>query len=186
MENILSNLETYGYIALFLYSLTGGFVGLMTAAAYSTVSDMNIIYIILIAFIANLISDIVIFYLARTHKKEVILYMKKYKKEVTLSRLLLKKYGTKVIFIQKYIQGVRTLIPIIFGISDYNFRKFIVYNIFASLIWSITIGFGSFKLGSLIEPYLNYIIEKPYFLAIFGAIIIGSTFLIFKFILRKR
>ncbi|HHH72356.1 MAG TPA: DedA family protein, partial [Sulfuricurvum sp.] len=31
MEDMFSNLATYGYIALFLYSLGGGFVGLMAA-----------------------------------------------------------------------------------------------------------------------------------------------------------
>jgi len=42
MEETFSNLETYGYIGLFLYSLGGGFVALLGAGVLSFLGKMDL------------------------------------------------------------------------------------------------------------------------------------------------
>ena len=53
MEDTFSNLATYGYIGLFLYSLGGGFVALVGAGVLSYMGKMDIGTAIAVAFVAN-------------------------------------------------------------------------------------------------------------------------------------
>lgn len=65
MEETFSNLATYGYIGLFLYSLGGGFVALIGAGVLSFMGKMDLSLSIMIAFFANALGDVLLFYMAR-------------------------------------------------------------------------------------------------------------------------
>jgi len=54
----------------------------------------------------------------------------------------MRKYGVWAIFIQKFLYGIKTLVPISMGLSKYDFRKFGFYNIFASILFVVVIFFG--------------------------------------------
>ena len=157
MESII---QDWGYLALFLYSFGGGMLGLAVAGFFAFSGDLNIYYVIIVAFISNLLGDQFLFTIARNNKKYAKEIMQKHKRKIALSYLLIRKYGSLVVFIQKYLYGIKTLIPLAMGLSKYNNNKFFVYNILASLIWSLVIGGTSFMLGdvfvALIEEYKVY------------------------------
>ena len=62
MEETFSNLETYGYIGLFLYSLGGGFLALLGAGVLSYLGKMDLTTSIAIAFTANALGDVALRY----------------------------------------------------------------------------------------------------------------------------
>ncbi len=162
MEDILSNLQTYGYLVLFLYSFGGGFLALMGAGVLSYAGHMDLGISILVAFIANFIGDLVLFYMGRYNKKEVMGYMHKHKRKLALSHVLMKRHGSWVIFIQKYVYGIKTLIPLAIGITKYDLKKFAILNFFASLLWAVTIGFASFMAGEAIQHAYGFVAQRPY------------------------
>ena len=53
MDEMLSNLSTYGYIVLFLYSLGGGLVAIIGAGVLSFMGKMDLTTSIAIAFVAR-------------------------------------------------------------------------------------------------------------------------------------
>lgn len=162
MEDLLSNLSTYGYIALFVYSLGGGFVGLMGAGVLAYTGHMDLSIAIFVAFLANFIGDILLVYMGRYNKKDVMVYMHKHKRKLALSHILMRKHGSWVIFMQKYIYGVKTLIPLAIGLTKYDFRKFIILNLFASAIWAIVVGTVSYMAGEAIKSAYEVIAQRPY------------------------
>lgn len=162
MEDIFSSLTTYGYIALFLYSLGGGFVGLVAAAVLSYAGKMDITLSITIAFIANFIGDMLLFYMTRYQKGDMMNYLHKHRRKLALSHILMKKYGSWVIFIQKYIYGIKTLIPLAIGLTKYDMKKFGVLNLVASAVWALAVGLGSFASGSVIMAAVEVVSERPY------------------------
>lgn len=173
MEDILTNLQTYGYLVLFLYSFGGGFLALMGAGVLSYAGHMDLSLSILIAFIANFIGDVVLFYMGRYNKKDVMTYLHKHKRKLALSHILMKKHGSWVIFLQKYVYGIKTLIPLAIGITKYDFKKFVVLNFFASLIWAVSIGLASFMAGEAIQQAYGFIAERPYLAPIILVVMIG-------------
>ncbi len=162
MEDMLSNLETYGYVVLFLYSFGGGFVALMGAGVLSYTGHMDLMTSILVAFIANFIGDLVLVYMGRYNKKDVMAYMHKHKRKLALSHILMKRHGSWVIFMQKYVYGVKTLIPLAIGITKYDLKKFAILNFFASAIWALTIGIGSYMAGEAIRSAYDVVAQRPY------------------------
>ena len=133
MEDLIRDGGFIAYIALFLYSFGGGFVGLVIAGVLSYAGDLNIFLSMIIAGTSNFIGDQFLFYMARTNKTYANDVMKKYGRKVALAHVLMRRYGSSVVFIQKYIYGIKTLIPLAMGLTKYSFKKFTIYNGFAAI-----------------------------------------------------
>ena len=143
-------IRDWGYIALFLYSFGGGFVGLAIASVLSYSGDLNIYVCIIIAAISNFIGGQFLFFLARKNKNYAKDMIKKYGRKIALAHLLMKKYGSFVIFVQKYIYGIKTLVPLAMGITKYSAMKFTIFNAMAAILWACVIGYASFTAGEFI------------------------------------
>ena len=137
-------IKDWGYIALFLYSFGGGFIGLAIASVLSYSGDLNIYLSILIAGISNFIGGQFLFFLARKNKNYAKDMMRKHGRKIALTHLLMRKYGSFVIFIQKYIYGIKTLVPLAMGITKYSAIKFSILNAIAAFLWACVIGYASF------------------------------------------
>ncbi|MDD4856194.1 MAG: DedA family protein [Sulfuricurvum sp.] len=174
MDDMLNNLATYGYAVVFLYSLGGGFLALLGAGVLSFMGKMDITLSITIAFIANFIGDGLLFYMARYHKREMMEYLSKHKRKLAFSHLLLKRRGSSIIVIKKFIYGLKTLIPLAVGLSKYSFLKFSLYNALGAFIWAIVVGGLSYLFGgALIEGY-KMVSDKPY-LAPLTLLLVGGS-----------
>lgn len=143
-------IKEWGYIALFLYSFGGGFVGLVIAGVLSYAGDLNIYISILVAGTSNFLGDQFLFLLARKNKFFAKDIMKKYGRKIALAHLMMRKYGSFAILVQKYIYGIKTLIPLAMGITKYSYGKFTLFNFVATIIWSCIIGYLSYTAGELI------------------------------------
>jgi len=155
LEDILSSLSTYGYIILALYSFGGGMVALIGAGILSSIGKMDISTSIFVASLFNFIGDSVLFYLSQTNKKEVMGYMHKHKRKIAYTNLLMRKYGWLAVFLQKYIYGVKTLVPIVMGLTKYDFRKFVTLNLFASIVWGLVVGLVSFYFSTAVRAWMG-------------------------------
>jgi membrane protein DedA with SNARE-associated domain len=172
MEHMLSNIATYGYIGLFIYSLGGGFVALMAAAVLSYMGKMDLATSMAIAFSANVIGDNLLFYLARNQKAQIHTYLKKHRRKLALAHIKMKQYGSWIILIQKFIYGIKTLIPIAIGLTKYDLKKFTILNILSAVVWTLVVGFGSYLSGNAIVKLYDFVAAKPYI----AVIIVGTFF----------
>jgi len=186
MEDIFSSLSTYGYFILFFYSFGGGFFALLAAGVLSYTGDLNLYFSIIIAFLANMIGDGFLFWMARHQLGDLKKHFKKYSRQMALTRVLMKKYGSFVIFLQKYIYGVKTLVPIAMGFTKYDFKTFLFYNFFASAIWALIFGFAGYLSGEFFIALFNQLKEYPYLAPIFLLIIMSSIYFYFKILTRKK
>ncbi|WP_292656116.1 DedA family protein [Nitratifractor sp.] len=155
MEEILHNLALYGYIILAFYSFGGGMLALAGAGILSALGKMDIGLSILVATVANFVGDTFLFYLAQTNKKEVLKYLRKHRRKIAYTNLLMRKYGWMAVFLQKYIYGVKTLVPIVMGLSRYDFKKFVVLNFFASILWGLVVGLGSYYFSAAVRAWFG-------------------------------
>jgi membrane protein DedA with SNARE-associated domain len=175
MEELIKD---WGYIILFLYSFGGGFVALVVASVLSYSGDLNIYITLLVAGAANFIGDQFLFLVARNNKDYAKSMMKKYQRKVALSHLMMRKYGFLVIFLQKYIYGIKTLVPLAMGLTKYDTKKFIFFNFFATIVWTLVIGIVSYMLGEVILSYTQEF--KTY-----GIIIIVLILVLLSFLFKK-
>ena len=181
MEDIITSISTYGYIIIALYSFGGGFIALIGGAVLASMGELDLTYIIIIAGISNMFGDMFLFYIGKYQKRELSKYpfFIKHRRKMAYSKILIKKYAILSVFIQKYLYGIKTIIPIIFGITNYNFVKFAILNVFASILWAVSVGLGTFYSANVIREFFAESDISPIILPI---ILISVLFLIWKFL----
>lgn len=185
MEEILNNLTTYGYIILFFYSLGGGFFALAAAGVLASIGKMDLATSIAVAFVANFIGDQALLLFTRANRHQMMAYLRKHRRKLAYSHLLMKRYGTWVIFLQKYIYGVKTLVPIAIGLTRYDAMKFGILNFLAAALWAVTIGSVSYLGGKTVLTLLDRAKENPWVLPLVGGVIIVAIALFIARAVRK-
>jgi len=186
MEDTFSNLATYGYIGLFIYSLGGGFVALIGAGVLSYMGKMDLATSMAVAFSANVIGDIMLVYMARYQKSMMMESLKKHRRKLALSHVLMKKYGSWIVLIQKFVYGIKTLVPIAIGLTKYDMKKFIVLNIASSVVWVLAFGLGSFYFGAILSEFAKSISDKPWIAPIVLVVLGGSVWFYMESVTKKK
>jgi len=185
MEDTFSNLATYRYIGLFLYSLGGGFVGLIAAGVLSFMGKMDLTLSIAIAFSANALGDVLLFWLTRYQKGMMVEGLRKHRRKVALAHILMKKNGDWVIFIQKFIYGLKTIVPIAIAMTKYDFKKFAILNVFAAAIWALAFGLGSYYFGAVLSEFAMYISDNKWLAPVILLTIGGSVWFYMERVTKK-
>lgn len=186
MDEIFSKLETYGYIILFLYSLGGGFVALLGAGVLSYMGKMDLTTSLAVAFIANALGDVMLFYMARYQKSMMMEGLRKHRRKLALSHALMKKYGSWIILFQKFVYGIKTLIPIAIGLTKYDFKKFAVLNFFSAAVWTLVVGLGSYYSGAPLIKLAEIIGDKPWIAPLILVVFGGLLWLYMEKATKKR
>ncbi|WP_297442487.1 DedA family protein [Sulfurimonas sp.] len=186
MEDTLTNLATYGYIGLFIYSLGGGFVGLIAASVLSFMGKMDLSLSIGVAFAGNAIGDVLLFWLTRYQKGMMVENLRKHRRKVALAHVLMKKHGDWVIFIQKFIYGLKTIVPIAIALTKYDFKKFAILNLFAAAIWALAFGLSSYYFGAVLSKFAVYISENKWLAPLILLAIGGVVWLYLEKVTKKK
>ncbi len=185
MHELIDNLVTYGYIILFFYSLGGGFFALAAAGVLSSMGKMDLTVSVAVAFVSNFIGDMALLLFTRFNKHTMMEYLKKHRRKLAYSHILMKKYGAMVIFLQKYIYGVKTLVPIAIGLTRYDTAKFAVLNLLASALWAVVVGGASYLGGKTVLSLLESARQNPWVMPLIGILIVSALALVISRAVRK-
>jgi len=186
VEGIIDSLSTYGYIILFAYSLGGGMVAIIAAGILSYAGKMDLHTSIAVAFVANALGDSMLFYMSRYNKAQIMPYVKKHKRKLALSHVLMKKYGDKIIFFQKFVYGIKTLIPIGIGMTKYPILKFNILNIISAFLWAVILGYASYSAGETLSEASGYLSSHPWIAPLILFSLLGSIWYYFKVMTTKK
>ncbi len=175
-SNMIEIFKEYGYYILFGWSILEGESGLLMAGLLCHSGDMNLYLSIFIAGLGGFVGDQIYFAIGRYNKSYVLSRLVSQRRKFALAHILLKKYGWGIIFIQRYMYGLRTVIPISIGLTKYSARDFAIINLLSAWCWaSITIvpvwyfGDEILKLLSIAKEYwyITFLLIVSLFSAIF-------------------
>lgn len=172
--------ETWGYFILFVWSIMEGELGLIFAGIATHTGHLNIFLAIFVAGLGGFVGDQTYFYLGRFNKEKIQKKFKNQRRKFALAHLLLQKYGWGIIFIQRYMYGMRTIIPIAIGLTRYNALKFAIINLISAWIWATITIILAWIFGEQILELLKWFKHHPYLLLIFFVIFIGGVYYYFK------
>jgi len=186
LEGIIDSLSTYGYIILFAYSLGGGMVAIIAAGILSYAGKMDLTTSIAVAFVANALGDSMLFYMSRYNKSQIMPYVKKHKRKLALSHLLMKKHGDKIIFFQKFVYGIKTLIPIGIGMTKYPVLKFNILNVISAFLWAVILGYASYSAGETLSNASGYLSSHPWIIPLMLISLLGGIWYYFNVATKKK
>lgn len=191
MEHLfLEWLKEYGYIVLFFWSILEGELGLVMAGIMAHTGDMHLLIAIVVGAFGGFVGDQIYFYLGRFNKAAISKRFKTQRRKFAIAHLLLKKYGWPLIFVQRYMYGMRTVIPLAIGLTKYSARDFAIINFISALFWAAFAIILSYYFGEELLNLLAWIKQHWYFAIPFALAIIAIIASIFrrieKNILEKR
>ena len=181
-----SSLETWGYLAVAFFSFGGSLFIVAAAGVFSYMGHMDLTTAMVVAMVANFMGDNFLFYLGKYHKKDIRPYFAKHKRKIALATLIMRKYGVAAIFIQKFLYGVKTLVPISMALSKYDFKKFIFFNIFATIIFILTIGLSAYYASETIIAFFAVIQEKPWIAPVAMFAVLGTLWYAMTHFTKRR
>ena len=175
-ELFLSLMREYGYAILFLWSILEGESGLVMAGLFTHTGDMNLLTAIVVAGLGGFAGDQLYFYIGRFNKAYVHRKLKHQRRKLALAHLLLKRHGWPIIFMQRYLYGLRTVIPISIGLTGYSAKKFALINLCSALCWSSIIIIPVWYFGDEILGVIKYARAHWYFALPFIATLLGVAY----------
>ena len=179
--DLIKILESIGYLGLvsIIFAESGLLVGiflpgdsiLFTAGFLASQGFFNIWLLAPMTFVAAVAGDSVGY--AFGHKIGKRLFQKEdsiffHKKHLVRAQKFYEKHGGKTITIARFLPVVRTFAPIVAGMGDMQYKKFLAYNVLGAFLWAVCIPFAGYFLGSIIPG-----IDK-YLLPIIALIVIAS------------
>jgi membrane protein DedA with SNARE-associated domain len=167
-------MKEYGYIILFFWGMLEGEMGLVMAGLLTHTGDMNLFMAIFIAGLGGFAGDQVYFYIGRFNKKWVYRKLKNQRRKLALAHILLKKYGWPIIFVQRYMYGLRTVIPISIGLTRYSGKMFAFINLISAWFWAALTIIPTWYFGEQILIVIHWAKAHWYFALPFAALLAGG------------
>lgn len=190
-EKFIYLMKEYGYIILFAWSILEGELGLIMGGILSHTGDMWYPLAIFVAGLGGFAGDQIYFYIGRYNKKYIYKKLRKQRRKFAIAHILLKKHGWPIIFVQRYMYGLRTVIPMSIGITRYSAKKFAFINLLSAWVWAAITIVPAYILGEEILELLarakeHWYVAIPVALTFAGSILYTFNRIENKILRKKR
>jgi membrane-associated protein len=162
--------KTAGYVGLFgiVFAETGLFFGfflpgdslLFTAGILASQGFLDITLTCVILFVAALIGDNVGYTIGRhagprlfTRPKSLLFNPEHLKR----SHDFFERHGGKAVIIARFVPVVRTFSPVVSGLAQMNYLKFMFYSVVGALLWAVGLTLLGYWLGTTVPNVEHYI-----------------------------
>jgi membrane-associated protein len=152
-----------GYPALFaiVFTETGLLVGfflpgdslLISAGLVAATGALNIWWLNVVLIAAAIVGDSVGYAIGRrlgpalfTREKSLLFNPK----HVERTRRFYARHGAKTIVIARFVPIVRTFAPVVAGVGQMEYRRFLTYNVFGGVGWVVGMTWSGYLLGHAI------------------------------------
>ena len=147
-------------------------VVLLAVISGMAASTLSIFELVLIAYVASFLADILSFLLGTGISKSIdnLWPFNKYPNLLALGRSFVKRFGILGVFVGKFIGPIRPLLPLTAGSLGMNFKYFLTVEIFSSFLWALLYTVPGYYAGKSIldsQFNLNWLIA-----AIIGVIVL--------------
>ena len=188
-----SLLEAFGTLGLFaiVFAESGLLVGfflpgdslLFTAGLLASRGTLNLPLIMVGCAVAAIAGDQVGYLIGRRAGPAVFKRPESrffHQKNVERARAYFDKNGPRTIILARFVPVVRTFAPVVAGVGQMDYRKFVTYNIVGGVLWGSGVTAAGYALGEAIPD-----IDK-WLLPIIGVIVMVSFVPVALEVLRMR
>ena len=133
-------------------------VVLLAVISGMAASTLNVFELVLIAYVASFLADILSFLLGTSISKSIdkLWPFNKYPNLLVQGRSFVKRFGILGVFVGKFIGPIRPLLPLTAGSLGMNFKYFLTVEIFSSFLWALLYTIPGYYAGkSIIDSQFN-------------------------------
>jgi len=166
LEFILNLVKTNGYMGLFLWLWLGVLVFpvpnevIIMSVGYATSQALLHPFIAFFVVYLGIIASLTTYYIVgRLVGSPLLNYLKKKKrfsKTIDKSLKIMDKYHSLSLLFSYFLPGVRTFLPLLYGISLLSYKKFVLFAYSGALLWLLIAYSVGFLFGEHIDTILLY------------------------------
>ena len=151
LETIISQ---FGYPALVVGLLLEGETVLVLAAFMAHRGYLHLPLVILIGFLVTFASDQFFFWLGHTKGYQFLETRPGWRLNVEKAKSLLGRNTTLLFIGFRFMYGLRTVMPFVFGISKFDPKRFAFLNLIGAFLWALIFGIAGYAFGQIVEIIL--------------------------------
>lgn len=165
-------IETVGYLGIFaiVFAETGLLFGfflpgdslLFTAGILASQGIFKIIPLCFLLFIAAVTGDSVGYYIGHRfgrrlfHREDSIFF---HKDHLVTAQKFYEKHGGKTIILARFMPIIRTFAPVVAGIGNMEYSKFLAFNVVGGFLWAVGLPLAGYFLGKAIPDVDRYLLS---------------------------
>ena len=186
MNEAVTFLETYGYLAVLIGSIFEGEIMLFVAGilSHKQVLDLSFPIIFIAAALGALLGDNVWFFLARRHRAWVSVRMPNAYGRARAMFAVYEKRPRTFAAGMRFMYGFRTLVPLSMGLSHVPYRTFVLWNFLGALAWSGVITGAGYYAGAFLTELFGRLPLREVKMLIAIAALLGIAYLAHRLIER--
>ena len=132
---------------------------------------------VLIAVVGGIFGDVLGYYMGRFGKKFFTTHGKILKAaHIQTGTQFFERHGTKSVFIGRFINITRPVVPIVAGLVDMDFKRFMYWNVSGALLWVLALMGGGYFFGFSIDRIEGIATKLSFGALCVLAVLVGGYF----------
>lgn len=176
----------YGYIGIFLGTVLEGETTVLLGGIFSRLGYMSLCTVMIYAFAGTLLGDCFFFSVGRFLGKGFIERFDFIRSKIPLANRVIKRYGNLIIFVIRFLVGIRAVVLILLGCTNLKTSKFITFSVLNSFVWTIAISFLGYMFGKFVFVFVEDIRRhEPIIVTVILACVVFFVF-IYHYVVKKK
>ncbi len=146
----------YGYLAVLVGTFLEGETLLVIAAFFAHGGLLNIYGVIGMAIVGSMLGDQVWFHLGYHYGRRYLQNRPHWQPKITRIQELLRRHEILLMLGFRFVYGARIITPITLGALHVSPKKFLVFNLLGSILWSVTISLLGYAFHASLQLLLGH------------------------------
>jgi membrane protein DedA with SNARE-associated domain len=166
--DLASLIQTYGYGIILVGTLLEGETVLTLGGFAAHRGYLQLPLVIVTAAVGGFLGDQCYFLLGRRFGEHIFQCFPTFEPRAGRVTRLLDRYNLLVILSIRFLYGLRTVGPLVIGMSEVSWQRFLLLNLLGAILWSTAFASLGYVFGNLVEVVLGEVrqVEKWVFAAI--------------------
>ncbi len=145
--NLEQLLDTYGYLALFVGTFAEGETVLVLAGLLAHRGHLELVAVILTAFVAAVAGNQLYFYLGRRHARGFLGRFPRLHSQAHVALRRIENNQVKWAFAMRFMWGFRIAMPVALGMTDMRASVYLWVNLLTGAVWATLFALIGFSAG---------------------------------------
>ncbi|MHB8253900.1 MAG: DedA family protein [Acidiferrobacter sp.] len=165
-------IHVYGYLAVWIGCFLEGETILLLGGMAAEQGYLSLPGVIAAAFVGSMSGDQLFFYIGRRYGPGFIERKPRLKKASRRLQGWIERHETLLILGFRFLYGLRSAAPFVFGASGIGRRRFAFLNAAGALVWAVVLGYGGYLAGQTFGDVVAHF--ERYELAVLGLAALGA------------
>jgi membrane protein DedA with SNARE-associated domain len=174
----------WGYLAIAFGIFLEGESVLILGGAMAHRGLLSLPLVMLVAFLSAFAGDQFWFQMGRRYGRPLIERHPKWLARLGGVQARLQRYGDVFVFGFRFVYGIRTVTPVLLGMSEYPRVRFVCLNLAGVAVWSVAISWAGWALGAAFQRIMDRAVHAQKLVA--GVLVAALCVWLVLRLLRRR